>query len=503
MTKEQFEILLKAKNIMEEQVNAAIEYLQSMSVDSNVSNLYKLYFIALNNSNKKIRGLLIKELTKYINLVQFKESKALILLAQATDLVIKEEYNEAIKLYYDYKRLDCVDAKLDYYFDTVIFDILFENHVTMRYEKFVELLVHNPYLYEIDKYFTIRFFYKCAIVNVRTYNKKELKKNICEIKKIINTNRMSDFSTRIEQVLELTEIINANLDAKNDKEKEAVIDRYKRIPQLYFDYEYYINENIDAHLTIIKAIINHKDFKFAISILLKILSYDLSYKVKISVLKLLSNCYKEVDNNKYIDTIVSLNNLLNKYVSKYKVAINEGLLNAIKLYDAEKGLAEIQKLYEIDNLTHTFSRNVFYKKTFELFSQNNKGSILFFDLNNLKETNDKFSHSMGDEFLKTFANGVMKTVNKENFQLFRYGGDEFILTSSVTSISELTKVMDAIVKHFSHPSEILSESIQIKFSVGIALFPKNGSTIEKVISCADEAMYHAKKSGGGYKFYGI
>lgn len=500
MTKEQLEVLLKAKTLMEEQVIAAIEFLKHEDNDYAVDNLYKLFVIAKNSGNKKVRRIVLRRLDDYENALKCIDSKALILLANGYECICNEEYNEAIKIYYQYKDLNLVDAKLDYYFDRLMFDILYDNHIAAKYESFVTLIINNPYLYEIDAYSTVHFFFKCGIVTCRDNMYSGLLRTIEGIEQVINSKRNTEYPQRAELALALLKILKNIFNANTQEDKQNVINEYKKVSEEHIDFEGTLNENMDAHILILKYILRYGEREFASERLKKLLEVSYNIRARIEILKLLIECYKGSNQEKYLLSIEELNTLLLKYIARFQDVVNDGLFNTIRFYDFERDMAEIQELYENDSLTGAFSRNVFYKKTHEIFSIRNRGTLIFFDLDKLKETNDQYSHSVGDEYLKVFSKGIMKFID-DTYMLFRFGGDEFILVTSKTDILEVENLLKKIIKYFSKYTTILGKKVKIKFSAGVSLYPYDGTTIEKVLNCSDKAMYEAKRNGGGYRIY--
>lgn len=497
MTKEQFEVLVKAKNIMLEQVVRAIQYLKGQKTEYAVDGLYQLYLATRNNNNHQGAKLVLQALEKYLSIVQTKEQNATILLVQTIDNVDKEKYNEAISLYYEYKQLELDNAKLDYAFDTTMLNILYENRIYPRYKKLARQLIENPYIYEIDGYDAALIFYKYALINVYTNDIEELKFCLHELQNIIN-NRNSEYLEKCEILTSMISILTDNCLAKNRADREKVINNYKDFVDTYL-YDTIIYDTIEAQLIIIKTLINFKDYHFAIERLNTLLTYRCSNKVRLSIYQILAQCYQLTKNNNYYATIEAINQLLINYIQFNETIVNEGLLNSIKFYENQKSYTEIKKKYEVDNLTGCYSRNVFYKKTLELFNEYNSGAIIFFDLNNLKETNDKYSHNTGDEYLKTFTKGIFELID-DNYQLFRFGGDEFILTSCISEQEKINALAKAITTKFSHNLKIANAYITIKFSAGVAFYPEHGDTIDEVLRRSDQAMYEAKSTGGGFAF---
>ena len=134
-----------------------------------------------------------------------------------------------------------------------------------------------------------------------------------------------------------------------------------------------------------------------------------------------------------------------------------------------------------------------------------KSAMLFVDLDRFKLVNDNLGHARGDQLLIMVANRLRVVVNAEFMTsartrplLARLAGDEFtIFFPHVESIPEIERVARRIVLAISEPFELCSHSVDIGASIGVALSPEHGTSIEALMRSADIAMYHAKAKGGG------
>ena len=138
-------------------------------------------------------------------------------------------------------------------------------------------------------------------------------------------------------------------------------------------------------------------------------------------------------------------------------------------------------------------------------SKGTKSAMLFVDLDRFKMVNDSLGHARGDQLLIMVANRLRVVVNGEfagNSRsrplLARLAGDEFtIFFPRIESSDEIERIARRVVVAISEPFELCSHSVDIGASIGIAISPDHGSTIESLMRAADIAMYEAKDSGGG------
>ncbi len=137
-----------------------------------------------------------------------------------------------------------------------------------------------------------------------------------------------------------------------------------------------------------------------------------------------------------------------------------------------------------------------------------KSAMLFIDLDRFKAVNDNLGHARGDQLLIMVANRLRVVVNAEYTGgsrprplLARLAGDEFTMFfPRIEAIEEIERIARRIVLAISEPFELCSHSVDIGASVGVAISPDHGASIESLMRAADIAMYRAKSVGGG-QFY--
>lgn len=163
-----------------------------------------------------------------------------------------------------------------------------------------------------------------------------------------------------------------------------------------------------------------------------------------------------------------------KSISNYELAHKDkltGLGNRILL---EEHLMKIHETAVISNL---------------------KYAVIFIDLDGFKEVNDEYGHEVGDKVLSTIAQKI-SSLTRGNDIVCRIGGDEFVIViNDVVEVSSVQGLGLRILESLKKPLEIMDNSILMGASMGIAIFPDNGSSWEKIIKAADETMYKVKKSG--------
>ena len=161
-----------------------------------------------------------------------------------------------------------------------------------------------------------------------------------------------------------------------------------------------------------------------------------------------------------------------------------------------------------DPVTSLPNRLHFRSEADKLLSEAAAGSasaMLFVDLDRFKMVNDSLGHARGDQLLIMVANRLRVVVNAEfngsarqRPLLARLAGDEFTLFfPEIESVAEIERIARRIVLAISESFELCSHSVDIGASIGVAVSPDHGTSIELLMRAADIAMYRAKQSGGG------
>ncbi len=129
-------------------------------------------------------------------------------------------------------------------------------------------------------------------------------------------------------------------------------------------------------------------------------------------------------------------------------------------------------------------------------------AVMFIDLDRFKLVNDSMGHTKGDELLRQVA-GRLKQSIRGSDTLARVGGDEFVLLlPSYRERKDVSAIADKILECLNRPFHLNGHELHISASVGIAIYPEDGNTLDDLVRHADIAMYHVKSLGkNGHSFY--
>lgn len=152
-----------------------------------------------------------------------------------------------------------------------------------------------------------------------------------------------------------------------------------------------------------------------------------------------------------------------------------------------------------DSLTGLPNRALFLDRLALAVSQANRNkqklAVLFIDLNDFKAVNDTYGHGIGDELLQKVA-GSLKDCLREGDTIARYGGDEFtVLLPSLEGKIDAATVARKLLESLETPFQFAGTDIRVSVgtSIGISMFPDDGIGAERLLECADKAMYGVKQ----------
>ena len=152
-----------------------------------------------------------------------------------------------------------------------------------------------------------------------------------------------------------------------------------------------------------------------------------------------------------------------------------------------------------DDLTGLPNRFLFKERLLQEISfaqrQNYSLALLFIDLDRFKIVNDSFGHSAGDKLLVEAGKRLRDCVRKSDL-VSRLGGDEFaVILTEVKGAGRVTPIAENLIRTFSEPFIIEQQQTHLSASIGITIFPTDGSDSEDLLKKADTAMYRAKDKG--------
>ena len=119
-------------------------------------------------------------------------------------------------------------------------------------------------------------------------------------------------------------------------------------------------------------------------------------------------------------------------------------------------------------------------------------AVLFMDLNGFKDINDSHGHHAGDELIRQVGARLAQTARRADF-LARLGGDEFVVVARDTDEANARRLAERLAEGVNAPFALAAAEVRVTVSIGVALFPRDGTHSDELIKNADAAMYRAKR----------
>ncbi|MFA0145831.1 sensor domain-containing diguanylate cyclase [Vibrio lentus] len=180
--------------------------------------------------------------------------------------------------------------------------------------------------------------------------------------------------------------------------------------------------------------------------------------------------------------------LLLAYIVNMQIREKERLYRMLN-----KRTEELRFLADHDSLTEIYNRRAFNKKLDKVIERNQPFSLVGFDIDKFKGINDQFGHPAGDALLIH----VIKLISvnlKEGDDLFRLGGDEFCIISSISNHEALNRYLECIINTVSHSHcEHKGRQLSCTLSIGAAI--RDSEDSEEIMQKADSMLYQSKSNG--------
>ncbi len=195
------------------------------------------------------------------------------------------------------------------------------------------------------------------------------------------------------------------------------------------------------------------------------------------------------------------------YAEKLSIAavsnVDDGSLHYVALFSDITELKEHQQQLEqmahYDALTGIPNRVLLADRLQQAIAQSRRHqrglALVYLDIDGFKEVNDVHGHETGDQLLVSLAQRLRDTL-REGDTLARLGGDEFVaVLTDIDTSSECESILSRMLQAAAMPITVRQHTLQLSASLGVALFPQDGSDPDTLLRHGDQAMYHAKQAG--------
>jgi diguanylate cyclase (GGDEF)-like protein len=172
--------------------------------------------------------------------------------------------------------------------------------------------------------------------------------------------------------------------------------------------------------------------------------------------------------------------------------------------ERRRSAERIEHLAHYDALTDLPNRSLFRERLEQILSSlgDESCAVLYIDIDEFKSINDSLGHPVGDDLLKTLATRLRACVGDRGF-VARLGGDEFaVVQRRIAGRGDAVNLVNCIYDAIRWPCSCLGHQVSTDASIGIAIAPADGRSIDQLLKHADLAMYAAKAAGRrGFRFF--
>lgn len=205
----------------------------------------------------------------------------------------------------------------------------------------------------------------------------------------------------------------------------------------------------------------------------------------------------------YILKADSLNDELLEYEKRHNAMLEKKVEEQTR--DLTKANEKLELLSSTDMLTGLYNRwyaGTYMKNLQEYQISGKKYAFFVIDLNHFKPINDTYGPEMGDKVLEEFGNRMREL--PDDYTCFRMGGDEFLIIMKIRGdLENLEDAAENLRKLFNTPIKHNTYVFKLSASIGVSVYPQDGTDIEELLQYADTAMNYVKHGGNkdGYKFF--
>ncbi len=161
---------------------------------------------------------------------------------------------------------------------------------------------------------------------------------------------------------------------------------------------------------------------------------------------------------------------------------------------------KVQRMAQFDSLTGLLNRRSFtdeFARLMTLHPSQAQFALLLIDVDGLKQINDTFGHNFGDQVLVEVSNRLQLALRRSD-RVMRLGSDEFaILLPQVLETTEVDELCEQLLTRLRLGFALRNVAMNLSVSIGVALYPDQGATLETLYQAADRALAEAKQTGRG------
>jgi diguanylate cyclase (GGDEF)-like protein len=190
----------------------------------------------------------------------------------------------------------------------------------------------------------------------------------------------------------------------------------------------------------------------------------------------------------------------------YASALADFMALALSAVDRRQAEEEMRRLANYDHLTGLPNRTLFMDRMEQALARGRRSrhplALLFIDVDRFKSVNDSLGHDVGDQLLHQLGQRLLECVRTSD-TVARLGGDEFtVIIEDCHEPQAVTLTCERILASLSEPILLEGTEVNLGCSIGVSMYPADGTTVQSLLQNADSAMYKAKERGrNNYQFF--
>ena len=190
----------------------------------------------------------------------------------------------------------------------------------------------------------------------------------------------------------------------------------------------------------------------------------------------------------------------------YASALADFMALALSAADRKQAEEEMRRLANYDHLTGLPNRTLFMDRMEQSLARARRSrhplALLFIDVDRFKSVNDSLGHNVGDQLLYQIGQRLLECVRTSD-TVARLGGDEFtVIVEDCTEQQAVPLTCERILASLAEPILLEGTEVNLGCSIGVSMYPADGSTVQALLQNADSAMYKAKERGrNNYQFF--
>ncbi|HEV2332462.1 MAG TPA: sensor domain-containing diguanylate cyclase, partial [Gammaproteobacteria bacterium] len=190
----------------------------------------------------------------------------------------------------------------------------------------------------------------------------------------------------------------------------------------------------------------------------------------------------------------------------YASALADFMALALSAADRKQAEEEMRRLANFDHLTGLPNRTLFMDRMEQSLARARRSrrplALMFIDVDRFKSVNDSLGHNVGDQLLYQIGQRLLECVRTSD-TVARLGGDEFtVIAEDCNEPQSVTLTCERILASLAEPILLEGTEVNLGASIGVSMYPSDGSTAQALLQNADSAMYKAKERGrNNYQFF--